>query len=271
VPDARAVLTRYLDFPGEEVFAWCTDATFLSQWLGPKGFEACDVESDPRVGGRFGFRMTSEHGVYAAEGRFLEVTPPSRISLTWQWTEAPAGDELDGVESLLSFDLRAHDSGTLLTLTHDALLDQSTADSHASGWSEALDKLATRLRRADATAIVRAYLGAYTTDDRAALEAVLAAAFHFTSPRDNRLDRATYFTRCWPNHKETREMRIDDVIVDGDKVWMTYEADTTRGRFRNAEVLTIHSRRITDIQVFFGWTIPHPAPEGHSLADSTQD
>jgi uncharacterized protein YndB with AHSA1/START domain/ketosteroid isomerase-like protein len=270
VPDARAVLTRYLDFPPAEVFAWCTDAKFLSEWLGPEGFETCEVESDPRVGGRFAFRMTSEKGAYAAEGAFLEVTPPSRVSLTWRWTDGPAGDEPDGVESRLSFDLRPQGSGTLLTLTHEGLVDQSAADSHASGWSEALDKLASRVRTADVTTIVQTYLGAYATHDRAALEAVLAEDLHFTSPRDNRLNRATYFAHCWPNHEDTREMRIEHVVVDGETVMVTYEASTTRGRFRNTEVLTINDKRITDIQVYFGWTIPHPAGDGQFVAEDAK-
>jgi hypothetical protein len=29
----------------------------------------------------------------------------------------------------------------------------------------------------------------------------LIADFHFTSPLDNRLDRETYFRRCWPKHR----------------------------------------------------------------------
>ena len=34
-----------------------------------------------------------------------------------------------------------------------------------------------------------------------AFEALIAADFHFTSPLDNRIDRETYFERCWPNSK----------------------------------------------------------------------
>jgi hypothetical protein len=40
---------------------------------------------------------------------------------------------------------------------------------------------------------------AYVDKDRDAIEAVIADDFHFTSPLDNRIDRETYFKRCWPN------------------------------------------------------------------------
>jgi len=47
--------------------------------------------------------------------------------------------------------------------------------------------------------VTRASYLAYVSKDRAAIEALIADDFHFTSPLDNRLDRATYFERCWPN------------------------------------------------------------------------
>jgi uncharacterized protein YndB with AHSA1/START domain len=48
-------------------------------------------------------------------------------------------------------------------------------------------------------AIASATSEAYVAKDRAAIERLIAGDFHFTSPLDNRLDRATYFARCWPN------------------------------------------------------------------------
>jgi hypothetical protein len=36
-------------------------------------------------------------------------------------------------------------------------------------------------------------------NDRAAIEAVIGEEFHFTSPRDNRINRETYFEKCWKN------------------------------------------------------------------------
>jgi hypothetical protein len=44
---------------------------------------------------------------------------------------------------------------------------------------------------------------------------------------------------------------------------LTYEADTTGGkRFRNTEVLTIRDGRISAVEVYFGWNVPHDVPAG---------
>jgi hypothetical protein len=51
----------------------------------------------------------------------------------------------------------------------------------------------------DIVEIARASYEAYVAKDRAAIEALIAEDFHFTSPLDNRIDRTTYFARCWPN------------------------------------------------------------------------
>ena len=53
----------------------------------------------------------------------------------------------------------------------------------------------------DIVAIARAAYEAYVAKDRAAIEDLIAPDFHFSSPLDNRIDRATYFARCWPNSK----------------------------------------------------------------------
>ena len=51
----------------------------------------------------------------------------------------------------------------------------------------------------DPVAIARAAYEAYERKDRTAIEELIAEDFHFSSPLDNRLDRETYFSRCWPN------------------------------------------------------------------------
>jgi uncharacterized protein YndB with AHSA1/START domain len=137
----KAILKRRLAAPVEEVFEACTRPDLLARWLGPNGFTACDVEADLRVGGRFAFRMTGPAGNYAAEGIYQQVVPPKRIVLTWRWTDGPPDEHPDGLPSLVTFELAADGDGTLLTLTHEGLPDQAQADSHESGWSEALEKL----------------------------------------------------------------------------------------------------------------------------------
>ncbi|MFQ8434113.1 nuclear transport factor 2 family protein, partial [Amaricoccus sp. W119] len=56
------------------------------------------------------------------------------------------------------------------------------------------------LNRTEPEKIVRAAYTAYLAHDRAALEALFAPNYRFTSPLDNGIDRATYFERCWPSN-----------------------------------------------------------------------
>src|SRR6202171_2429890 len=95
-------------------------------------------------------------------------------------------------------------------------------------------------RPGDIVAIVRAAYEAYVAKDLAAIERLIAKDFHFTSPLDNRIDRAAYFARCWPNSATIAAFEFIHVVPDDDRVFVTYEARTTGGnRFRNSEILTV--------------------------------
>jgi ketosteroid isomerase-like protein len=111
--------------------------------------------------------------------------------------------------------------------------------------------------------IARACYEAYISKDRATIEALIAEDFHFTSPIDNRLDRATYFDRCWPNSRNIEAFDFIHILSEDDKVFVTYEGRGTDGhRFRNTEILTVKDNQITEAEVYFGWSIPHKAPPG---------
>jgi ketosteroid isomerase-like protein len=117
----------------------------------------------------------------------------------------------------------------------------------------------------DVVAIARASYTAYVTKDRAAIEKLIADDFHFTSPLDNRIDRATYFERCWPNSASIEGFAFIHLVPDRDRVFVTYEGRTKDHRFRNTELLTIKGGKITDAEVYFGWSIPHKARPGGFL------
>jgi ketosteroid isomerase-like protein len=120
----------------------------------------------------------------------------------------------------------------------------------------------------DVVATARAVYDAYVKKDRAAIEALIADDFHFTSPLDNRLDRATYFARCWPNSESIQGFDFIHLVADGERVFVTYEGRAAVRRFRNTELLTVKNGQLTDVEVYFGWTIPHEAPPGGFLANS---
>jgi ketosteroid isomerase-like protein len=68
----------------------------------------------------------------------------------------------------------------------------------------------------DPTALARASYQAYVDKDRAALDALLTADFHFTSPLDNHLDRVTYCKRCWPNSQNLERFGLAPVSWRGE-------------------------------------------------------
>ncbi len=116
---------------------------------------------------------------------------------------------------------------------------------------------------ADSIAIARASYEAYVSKDRAAIEALIAPGFHFTSPLDNRIDRATYFERCWPNSRNLEGFEFIHLLEASGRVFATYVGRNADGhRFQNTEILTIGGGQITDVEVYFGWSIPHQAAEG---------
>jgi ketosteroid isomerase-like protein len=118
----------------------------------------------------------------------------------------------------------------------------------------------------DMVAIARAAYEAYVSKDRAAIEAVIAPDFHFTSPLDNRIDRATYFARCWPNSEMMKGFEFINLIVDRDRVFVTHEGHKASGPvFSNAEIVTVRQNQIVNVEVYFGWSIPHEAKPGGFL------
>lgn len=101
--------------------------------------------------------------------------------------------------------------------------------------------------------VVRAYFGAYEAENREVAEQLLAEHFRFTSPNDDGIDRATYFERCWPQKEPARDHRIEKIVVDGDRAFVTYSCATGDGKsFRNTEFLTFSGERIASIDVYFG-------------------
>ena len=121
----------------------------------------------------------------------------------------------------------------------------------------------------DIVAIARNAYEAYVSKDRAAIERLIAPDFHFTSPVDNRIDRETYFARCWPNSAQIADFKFINLVADRDRVFVTYEGRRADGRvFRNTEIVSLRKNQIIDVEVYFGWSIPHEAKPGGFLEQS---
>ena len=124
-------------------------------------------------------------------------------------------------------------------------------------------RLQEKIMNHDAVAIARASYEAYVEKDRAKIESLIAQDFHFTSPLDNRIDRRTYFERCWPNSEALSGFEFIHLVPAGDRVFVTYEARGNNGhRFRNTEILLVRDGEIHEVEVYFGWSLPHKAAAG---------
>ena len=125
------------------------------------------------------------------------------------------------------------------------------------------------MSRDDNVAIARASYDAYAVNDRAAMEALVADDLRFTSPFDNRIGRAAFFEYCWPGSEGIEAFDLVHLVPDGDRVFVTYEARTQGGRgFRNTEIVTVRSGQIAEVEVYFGWSMPHDlAPGEHDDGD----
>jgi len=114
-------------------------------------------------------------------------------------------------------------------------------------------RLQSPMQDTNLTHVVRAYFGAYETENREVAETLLADDFTFTSPNDDGIDKATYFERCWPNRDPSRDQKIENIFIEGDKAFVTYLCATEGGKsFRNTEFLTFNAGRIASVNVYFG-------------------
>jgi uncharacterized protein YndB with AHSA1/START domain len=116
----------------------------IRNWWGPDDGPVLIAETDLRVGGRFRVRFRMLDGTeHESSGEYLEVVPPTRLVMSWRWTEGGEAVEASGV-SRVEIDIRAISTGSELTFTHDRLQTVASRDSHRWGWNGALDKLERR-------------------------------------------------------------------------------------------------------------------------------
>ena len=145
--DRELVATRIVDGPARIVFEAWTKPELMMRWWAPASFGitflSCEI--DARTGGsyRFVFGHPASEQPMAFFGRYIEVTPPSRLV----WTNEEAAD---GALSTATFEER---DGKTLVVVHDLYpskeaLDAALASGSTGAWPEqfeALDELLNTL------------------------------------------------------------------------------------------------------------------------------
>jgi ketosteroid isomerase-like protein len=103
--------------------------------------------------------------------------------------------------------------------------------------------------------IIRALFAAYMSNDRKAIENSFTDDFRFTTPYDDRIDKATYFERCWKASDWVEQQELEKIFVEGDEAFVTYRCTAKGGKnFRNTEFFVFERDRIKQIDVYFGAT-----------------
>ena len=131
--DRELVVTRTFNGPARLVFeAWTTPELFRQWWV-PKsmGMTLRSCELDVRVGG--GYRLVfgdDPSNPMAFFGKYLEVTPPSR--LVWTNEESPEG-------SVTTVTLEEKGGKTLLVL-HELYPSKEALDAAGTGAADALSE-----------------------------------------------------------------------------------------------------------------------------------
>ncbi len=97
--DREIHIERVFDAPRERVFEVYTDPELIPEWWGPRGTRTEVLEMDARTGGDWRYRVTGSDGsVTVFRGTYREVTPPERISQTFEWDGMPGHVSVDSSE-----------------------------------------------------------------------------------------------------------------------------------------------------------------------------
>jgi uncharacterized protein YndB with AHSA1/START domain len=125
------VVTRTFDAPARLVFEAWTKPELLKRWWAPRsaGVSLLSLEADVRVGGRY--RL--EFGDGASEpmaffGRYVEVTPPSRLV----WTNEESDD---GAVTTVTFE---ETNGRTLLVLHELYPSKEALDRAISGMEDGM-------------------------------------------------------------------------------------------------------------------------------------
>jgi uncharacterized protein YndB with AHSA1/START domain len=142
------VLTRVFAAPRALVFRMWTEVEHFGAWFGPHGSTMPVCRLDARPGGAIHFChrfRAGEHPDVWIGGRYRQVAAPERLAFD-AWFSDPAGNRVPRPgfpdQMAIAVTFAEHGEGTLVTARHAGLhADQG----EVQGWTESLDRLATRL------------------------------------------------------------------------------------------------------------------------------
>ena len=135
--DREMVVTRTINAPPRIVFEAFTKQELFQRWWVPKSFglNLLSCELDVRVGGGYRLVFSHEGSEMAFFGKYVEVTPPSRLV----WTNDEGGEA--GAVTAATFEERA---GKTLVVLHDLYPSKEALEAgsgNTDAMSETFDQL----------------------------------------------------------------------------------------------------------------------------------
>jgi ketosteroid isomerase-like protein len=107
--------------------------------------------------------------------------------------------------------------------------------------------------------IIKAWYTAWEQRDWNSMTQILADGFTFSSPLDDHIKIPAVKERCWPNAGKFKTWDLQQVIMNGDAVFVIANGYTTAGKFfRNCDYFTIKDGKIAAYECFFGPGINYP-------------
>ncbi len=113
--------------PAERIFQVLTNPEELVKWWGIQGrFQATEMRSDLRVGGRWSIVTEAAGKLLTVAGQYRRIERPRLLEYTWIRDE-------DNVETVVRWELEEHAGATTVRVTHSGLTTEALRKRNV-GW-----------------------------------------------------------------------------------------------------------------------------------------
>lgn len=101
--------------------------------------------------------------------------------------------------------------------------------------------------------IICDFFSAFIEQDKQLADKLLTEDFTFTSQYDDRINKETYFEKCWPNKDRIKHQEIEKIIAQDNEAFILYKSELVDGsKFRNTEHIILSDGQIKEVNVYFG-------------------